>query len=365
MDATCHLKARRVPMNPVSPAISRPFFAAAALAALPASGDVIPLPPVPDPIGFAGAFAGVHDSHLLAGGGANFPDGVMPWDGGKKVWHDRLFALDLAKPGNTWKEIGKLQSPNGYGVSLTLPEGVLLIGGGDASRHFSKVTLLTFSNGTPGFRDYPELPGPLAQMAGALVGRHVHLCGGLEKPDATTASAAHWRLDLDALGKGWQAMPPLPAAGRILATAAGIRGSFIIAGGCSLSPDAAGAPSRTYLREAWKFTDDRWVRLADLPRAAVAAATPAPARGDTMFIVSGDDGQQTGLPTPAAHRGFTREVLRYHVQENTWSRCEDLAFDAPVTLPTAPWRDGYILFNGEVKPGVRTPQVVLFTPPAP
>ena len=99
---------------------------------------VVGLPEVPDRHGFAGAFAGISNGHLLAGGGANFPDGVMPWDGGKKVWHDRVFALDLRARDAGWREVGKLPAPNGYGVSLTVPEGVLIIGGGNATRHFRR-----------------------------------------------------------------------------------------------------------------------------------------------------------------------------------------------------------------------------------
>ena len=348
-------------MNP--PNLARPLAAAAALASMPlrAGAEVTVLPPVPDAIGFAGAFAGVHGGQLIAGGGANFPDGTMPWDGGKKVWHERLFALDLKQAGATWREVGKLPAANGYGISLTVPEGVLLIGGGDAKEHFREVRLLTLSEGKPAFRELASLPVPLAQMAGALAGRRVHVCGGIEKPDATTASKDHWVLDLDEMGKGWQTMPPLPGEGRILATAAGIGDSFLIVGGCSLAPDAAGKPVRKYLREAWKFADGQWTRLADLPRGSVAAASPAPVRGDALFVVSGDDGKHVG--SPKDHPGFTREILRYDVSENAWSSGGELDAPAPVTLPTAPWQDGFILFNGEVKPGVRTPQVLYFTPP--
>ena len=355
-------------MNQVSPILSRPLAAAAALAAAtPLHADpamVRPLPPVPDAVGFAGAFAGVHRQHLIAGGGANFPDGTMPWDGGKKVWHDRLFALDLAAPNAAWKEIGKLPSPIGYGISLTLPDGMILIGGSDATEHSRRVTLLTLAEGKPTFKTLPDLPVPLAQMAGALVGQRIHLCGGIEKPDSTSATAGHWTFDLTARDQGWQSAPPLPAAGRMLATAAAIGDAFILAGGCSLAPDPAGKPVRTYLREAWKFTAGKWTRLADLPRAAVAAASPAPVRGQALFVVSGDDGLQTGLPSPAAHQGFTREILRYDLDRDAWSTAGKLDLPAPVTLPTAPWQDGFVFFNGEVKPGVRTPQVFLFTPPA-
>ncbi|MCW1912081.1 galactose oxidase [Luteolibacter sp. GHJ8] len=344
----------------MSPALVRPLATAAALMASPLhAGPVTPLPPVPDRIGFAGAFAGVIGSRLVAGGGANFPDGVMPWDGGKKVWHDRLFELDLSSPSAKWNNIGTLPAPNGYGVSITLPEGILLIGGSDSSRHLAEVTLLTLREGKPAFTPWPLLPQPLAQMAAALVGRRIHLCGGITSPKATAAEAAHLILDLDDRPKGWQAAPALPASGRILASAAAVGDTFYLVGGCSLASDADGKPKRSYLRETWKFSSGIWTRLADLPRPAVAAASPAPVKGHSIYIVSGDDGTQT---TPATHKGFTAEILRYDISRNTWSDDGALQVPPPVTLPTAPWKDGFVFFNGEVKPGVRTPAVFLFTP---
>jgi len=327
-----------------------------------ATPDVVLLPRAPDAHGFAGAFAGVTSGHLLAGGGANFPDGVMPWKGGRKVWHDRVFALDLGARDAAWRVIGRLPAANGYGVSLTVPEGVLLIGGGDAARNFAEVRLMTMDSSRLSFRDLPALPVPLAQMSGAVVGRTVHVAGGIEKPDATMASSSHWQLDLDAIAKGWQAMPGLPAPGRILAMAAAIGDAFYLLGGCSLAADAAGKPARTYLRDAWKFSDGNWVRLADLPRASAAAASPAPVADRSLFIVSGDDGAQSGTATPADHTGFTREILRYDTTTDTWSRAGLLSVPAPVTVPTAPWKGGVIFFNGEVRPGVRTTQVFLFVP---
>lgn len=324
--------------------------------------DSCQLPALPDTHGFAGAFAGIHHGVLLASGGANFPDGVMPWNGGKKVWHDRLFALDLGTAGAAWREIGKLPAPSGYGVSLTVPDGVLMIGGGNASENFRGVTLLALDGDKPTFRKLPDLPVPLAQMTGALVGHRVHLCGGIETPDATHASKGHWALDLHRIDAGWTSLPDLPADGRILATSAALGDALILAGGCSLSPDESGKPKRTYLREVWKFADREWTRLADLPRAAVAAASPSPVRDGRMFVVSGDDGLQVNLASPADHRGFTREILRFDPKENTWSKAGELEGPAPVTLPAVPWRERFILVNGEIKPGVRTPAVSLFDP---
>lgn len=342
-----------------------PLTAAIAVCAS-ASSEEVPvamLPAVPDPIGFAGAFTGVIGHLLFAGGGANFPDGVMPWNGGKKVWHDALYMLDLSAPEAGWKIIGQLPKSNGYGVSLSSREGVVLIGGGDAIRHFRDVWLLALAeDGKPTFRNLPELPAGLAQMSGALVGRRIHLCGGIEKADATQATNAHLMLDLDAIDNGWQKLPDLPAAGRILATAAALDGAFYFMGGSSLAPDADGKPARTLLHDAWKFSDGRWSRVADLPHVLVAAGSPAPVAGDSIFLVSGDDGSQANLVSRDAHKGFSKNVLRYDSGDDRWTSAGELSVPPPVTVPVTQWKGEFIFFNGEVKPGVRTPQVFAFDP---
>lgn len=267
---------------------------------------IIPLPPVPNPTGFAGAFAGIHGNRLLAGGGANFPDGIMPWDSGTKVWHDELYSLDLSTPGEAWKPAGKLPARNAYGVSLTTSRGILFIGGSNETEHLRATTLTTLdASGSPHFHELAPLPSPLAQMAGARVGSQVHICGGITSPGAQTAQATHWILDLDDLPQGWQPAPPLPAAGRTLATAAAVGGSFILSGGCTLAAGPGGKTSRTYLRDSWSFTASKWSQLADLPRAAVAAASPAPVAENCFYIVSGDDGCQSNLASPTEHKGFT------------------------------------------------------------
>jgi len=325
--------------------------------------SVAMLPEVTDPIGYAGAFTGVIGNLLLAGGGANFPEGVMPWNGGRKVWHDTLYMLDLSARESGWKIIGRLPKANGYGVSLSCREGIVIIGGGDASQHFSDVWLLTLAaDGLPVFRGLPDLPTGLAQMSGAIVGRCIHLCGGIETTAATSSTNAHWMLDLDALEKGWRKMPALPAAGRILATSAALGDAFYLMGGCSLAPGSDGKPSRTLLRDAWKFSSGRWSRVADLPHVLVASASPAPVVGDSIFLVSGDDGNQAGLASPEHHTGFSREVLCYDTGGDRWTGSSHLTVPPPVTAAVTRWQDQFIFFNGEVRPGVRTTQVFLFIP---
>ena len=52
------------------------------------------LAPIPNKVGLAGMFAGMHENQLIAAGGANFPD-APPWQGGTKIWHDEIFLFDF------------------------------------------------------------------------------------------------------------------------------------------------------------------------------------------------------------------------------------------------------------------------------
>jgi hypothetical protein len=63
-----------------------------------AAVEVVPaeLAALPNTHGFAGCFR-LSGGRLLVAGGANFPDGVMPWDGGKK-FSPRVTQLRLTGP---------------------------------------------------------------------------------------------------------------------------------------------------------------------------------------------------------------------------------------------------------------------------
>jgi N-acetylneuraminic acid mutarotase len=310
------------------------------------------LPALPDAIGFAGSFAGVSADALLVAGGANFPD-RPPWEGGKKVWHDRIFAL---VPGaRQWTDAGRLPCPNGYGISVTVPQGVVLIGGGDATRSFADVWLARFDGRAVSFTAWPTLPMPLAMAAGALVGRTIYVAGGIDHPDATRTQRAVYTLDLDRVEDGWQQVDTWPGPGRILAVGGAHGESFYVFGGTDLYADAAGKPQRTRLRDAWRYTrGSGWKQLADLPRRAVAAPSPAPVVGGTLLILGGDDGVQASV-APAEHRGFPREVLAYVAEADRWESFGSMPFSF-VTSATASWQQRIVVPGGETRPGIRSPE---------
>lgn len=320
------------------------------------------LPAVPDPLGFAGSYAGVSHGALLVAGGANFPDRA-PWEGGTKVWHDRVFVLE---PGaKAWREGGRLPRAAGYGLSITTTEGVVLVGGGDAERNFTEVWLARWADGATTFSPLPALPRPLAMMAGATVGRTIYVAGGLDRPEATQAQRVFLSLDLDRPGEGWRELEPWPGAERFLAVGAAQEGDFFLIGGARLQPGPDGKPQREWLRDAWRYSPATgWRRIADTPRPVVASPSPAQALGPTHLLVfGGDDGAAAARP-PTEHPGFPRELWGYHTITDTWAQLGTLPFSL-VTTSVAPWNGGWVIAGGEARPGVRSTEVWAGTARAP
>ena len=59
------------------------------------------------------------------------------------------------------------------------------------------------------------------------------------------------------------------------------------------------------------------------------------------------------------HKGFYNAILLYNTQTNKWSKIGELPFLAHVTTPAVLWNNKIVLSNGEIKPGIRTPDVMI------
>ncbi|QEL17960.1 galactose oxidase [Limnoglobus roseus] len=325
---------------------------------LASDGQGADFPPLPDSEGFAGPFAGVSNGALVVAGGANFPD-KKPWDGGRKVWYDGVFVLE--KPDGKWQLAGKLPRPLGYGVSVTHGTGVVCVGGSDAERHYPDAFRLEWKGGKLVTTELPALPKPFANGSGAMVGETFYVAGGQEKPDATSTATAVYRIDLSATRPKWESVEACPGGGRMLAVAAGFDGAFWLVSGVDLVAGKDGRAERKYLKDAYRYDPaSGWKPIADLPRPAAAAPSPAPTDSSGFFILGGDDGTQVGA-APDQHRGFSKTVLRYDAKADRWAEAGELA--APrVTVPSVAWGKSWVIPSGEVRPGVRSPDVSTFTP---
>lgn len=310
-----------------------------------------PLAPLPDAEGFAGSYAGVHGGALIVAGGANFPEKPL-WEGGAKRWTDKVFVLE--HPAAEWKESSALPKPLGYGATVSLPEGVMLIGGSNAEGAANDCYLLSYVSGSVKCRALAPLPVTLTGHAAVLLNGKVYVQGGSHAAGEQDAQSGLWVYD--PADDVWSEGEALPGRGRFLHQMAIAGDSLYVLGGIGLKPGEDGRRMRDMLTEAWAYSESEgWRRIADLPRFCAAAPTPAPVFGGSIYLLGGDDASVKGY-TPQNHPGFHSVSLSYSPSDDLWA--EAGAVSAPrAVLPCVMWGDMAVIVNGEQRPGKRSNEV--------
>ncbi|MFM8892954.1 MAG: hypothetical protein ACKOTB_15305 [Planctomycetia bacterium] len=185
-----------------------------------------PLEPLPDPVGVAGPFVGVHGGGLIVAGGANFAavDAPELWETPKR-FHAAAHVLSRAADGRfSWRSGFAIARPLAYGGSASTPAGVVCVGGDDGETASSAAFLLTWDAEKAAVRqaELPALPAPSTAGGAALVGRHVYVVAGLSAPGLESAGDRLWRVDGSPHGVGKGTGEELPrGAGRCPRVSAG------------------------------------------------------------------------------------------------------------------------------------------------
>ncbi len=310
-------------------------------------------PDVLDRRGVAGPFVGVVESKLIVAGGANFPN-ALPWNGGQKVWYDRVWFLD---DNSDWSEIGKLPTTLGYGVSITTSAGLICIGGSNADAHVADVVRLSIEAGAVRTEKLPALPHPIANACGVLIEDTVYVAGGLLDAQSKQALKTFYAFDLSAQESQWKELPTWPGPPRMLAVAAELEQQFYLISGVDLTDNVSVNAQRRYLNDAYRFHPrSGWEQIADLPSAVAAAPSPAIVNGSQLLIIGGDDGRHVGFQPPDQHPGFSNRILVYDVRTNKWSEAGEAPV-ATVTTSCVPWAGAWWFPTGEIRPGVRSPEL--------
>ncbi|MEX2214826.1 MAG: sodium/solute symporter [Phycisphaeraceae bacterium] len=363
-----------------------------------------PLPALPDALGVAGPFVGVHNEALIVAGGANFPvaDGEDLWKV-PKVWHDEAWVLTKTTEGKyNWRTGFKLARAVGYGACVNSPRGIVCIGGNDATSTFANVFLLKWDAelNSLSTSPLPDLPQPLVYGAAAIIGNTVYIAGGQTDQALTTATTFFARLNLSALddAKGpkaeWEILPPWPGPARAFNLVAAQHNGFddciYVIGGRMQNPAITGDAGIVALADVYEFNPksfdkaafdakadtyrgqgefaNPWRRRADAPRPIMAGTASAIGQSH-IFILSGADGElmkriAQDPEFAKTHPGFPKRTWAYHTITDTWIDA-GASPSNQVTTPPARWGKGIIVASGEVKPRVRTTQVWLVTPVSP
>ena len=335
------------------------------------------LPDLPDREGFAGVYSGVvsenGEDFLVVAGGANFPDG-RPWEDGKKIYYDDIYVLPLKEGGEWEKSAATLPQAVGYGMSASLDDGSCwFMGGKNDSGCLRESYQVKVENGEVIVGRAPSLPVPLAEGLAAVVDGTL-IVGAGTNGDETIREFYSMNDESEWETLGW----PEGARGRMYAVGGVKGGTFYLFGGRDNADSEEEKEDRIFgldfLKDAWELnvSSGQWKRLADMPEARSAAPSMAVPAGASSFLMLG------GVTVPflaeqvaarpelngqgMEHPGFPGAILSYNTVTDRWAEAGSFPLEgtfAPVTTPVVFWNGKVIIPTGEIKPGVRSPQVLI------
>lgn len=324
--------------------------------------------PLPDPVGYAGMFAGVLGARLVVGGGSQFPDRPI-WRNGRKTFSDRIFEIN--SPEGRWIESGlKLPRPMAHFAAASTASAICLAGGCDEKGALRESYLIRESSaGGLQMHQLADLPEPTAYGSAVVSGDRLYVAGGQSTLGARHATAAVYSLALNAGEQGWRSEPDLPGGGTFIGTMAAADGEVFFIGGVGF--DAAGKSVQS--RGLWRLDSQmgNWVALPEMPEPRVGAVSPCPVlEGGRILVIGGYAAAFSG--EPREHPGFSRQTFVYDIAKNAWSLGPVLPYVPPadrdatgdvgpapmVAAPAVLWQGHAIVVGGEVRASVRTPAVI-------
>ncbi len=347
--------------------------------------------------GLAGVFAGAQEEVLIIAGGTNYPQGV-PWKGGKRAaWRD-IYVLErkdspTSAPSFTWTDaLLELPEAVGYGASVSLPDGVLCIGGATLSTVRDTCFLLSWNKiaRKVEMTEFPKLPKPLACHAAVLIKNKVYVIGGTSDIAMREATQNFFVLDLNqrgaAAGFVWKSQQAWDGAARIFPVAAASleddEESILLCGGRNPGSDP------DFLIDLHRFNPVKndWAILGDVVdrqgHPGHVMATPAFHVPPHHFVVVGgmdetiirlleNNGREVKeLDTNQRserkkyenlmlenYPGYPRTVLGYDAGIGEWNHIGNFPAAVPLTNPAINWDSQIIIPGGEIAPGKRTPVI--------
>ena len=322
--------------------------------------------------GVSACYCGVINGYLYIAGGCNFPDKPVA-EGGKKRFYKAIYAAKLNAEGNRleWKTVGQMPQPAAYGVSVTYENSLIFVGGNNETGGLTTAIRLRPTATGMQQEALPSLPHALDNMAGAVVGHILYVVGGNYEGVATQKV---WSLDLKNTAKqGWKEEPSIPGIARVQPIAAALAGDLLgVWGGFAPKTDSKAA-QLAMNGASYNAGCGTWTALP-VPTDALgeevftggATAIATPQKGvvvvggvnkDVFLAAINKLPEGYLLHEPEWYR-FNNRVLCY--RDGTWTQLLQHPSVARAGCVLAYW-DGWVyIVGGELKPGIRTPEIVRF-----
>lgn len=331
--------------------------------------------------GVAGPVTGISGNVLMAGGGADFPD-ALPWLGGKKKYYDDVIIYELNADRLIQKnKTFKLSSPVAYAANCSTENAVIYAGGENENGISNRVFQLSWNTSTEELysQHLPDLPLGLTNAAMVAYNDQLIICGG---ETATATSTKCFSLNLKDTAVGWIELAQTPrAVSHMVLALQSVNGHdylYLLGGRCKKASGISDLYKEVY---ALDLKTNNWEKKKDLPY-PLTAGTGIKLNDEHIALFGGDRGEtfhQSELLIAAikaekdttrlaqlnkervallnGHPGFSRKILVYDSRTGGCVEEDSLPFQTPVTTTAVLWKNKIVIPGGEIKAGVRTPDI--------
>ena len=283
-----------------------------------------------------------------------------------------------------------LPEPIAYCGSTATDLGVVYVGGENENGLSNKAFILKWNAAKKEVetKALAHFPLAVANVALTHIGNIVYAIGGDE---ATKSSDIFASLDLNETNPEWKILPKLPLA---LANSVAIvqkgkngTGIYVVGGRTKTDSGISDLHNTTFVFDVKKQKWESAAPISDGENTTNFSAGAGVAVGNhSILILGGDNGvifhqietylsqiAKAESPEQKAdliakknqlvtnHPGFYNGILLYNTLSNQWKKIGELPFLPHVTNPAVLWNKKIVLSNGEIKPGIRTPDVMLGT----
>lgn len=323
--------------------------------------------------GVSACSAGIIAGYLVMTGGCNFPD-VPAAAGGTKRFYDAIYAARLSDSNLLeWERVGTLPRPVAYGVSVTLDDALIMAGGSNAGGSLTDVIEISLVDGAAEVKVLPSLPIAIDNASGCVADSVFYIVGG--NADGVPSNCL-FSLDLRELAKGWQRLSDFPGNPRVQPVCAAQRdadgnvGIYVWGGfagkgdGRNASLEVAGVvyyPSSGEWRQLPAPVDESGETISLGGGAAVAVGDSAivclGGVNKDIFLAALQSQEPDYMTHPAEWYRFNRRLLSYDTIKGVWQVAATSSHFARAGAALVTDGNQIICIGGELKPGVRTPQI--------
>lgn len=283
-----------------------------------------------------------------------------------------------------WVNIqNKFPTQIAYGSSVTYGNKLICIGGENENGITDKIWQLSLPAGkhTLSIKHIADLPNPLTNLSATLLDHTIYIAGG---ESAQGVSNSFFCLNLHQIKKGVIKLTDIPVevSHSLLLPAISKSGDHLFLMG-GRKKNKTGISTLYDSVFSYSIKENKWMTKTNLPY-ALSALTGIQISPTQYLITSGDRGETFSLTEACNaaiqeerdpvkkqklierknalqinHPGFSNEILLYEVVTNTWSIIGYLPYKPPVTTTALWWNHSIILPSGEIKAGVRTPDILM------